>query len=270
LIANNLICIINRSDYFYLLKYIILQLNYSAVIVDDEPGGTESLELLIKEYCPQINVKAIAHTVQEAIDAIVMHKPAVLFLDIQMPTGSGFEVIEHTTHVSYKVIFTTAHEEYALQAIKANAIDYLLKPIIAEELIKAVDRVTTTSNSQLTELLNMVGQINTRHSGTVKISIPCSEGLLFIESDNIQHMEADSNYTYFFLAGGKKITASKTLGDIEKLLPENFIRVHSAYILNLNKIEKYVKGDGGHVVMQDGSTIPVSRSQKQAFLKKIN
>ena len=257
-------------DYFYHLKFITLQLNYTAVIVDDEPGGTESLELLIKEYCPQVSVKAIANNVQQAVEAILTHKPAVLFLDIQMPTGSGFEVIEHTRQMNYKVIFTTAHEEYALQAIKANAIDYLLKPIIAEELIKAIDRVTATSDSQLTELLNMVGQINTRHPGTVKISIPCSEGLLFVESDNIQHMEADSNYTYFFLVGGKKITASKTLGDIEKLLPENFIRVHSAYILNLNKIEKYVKGDGGHVVMEDGTTIPVSRSQKQAFLKKIS
>ena len=245
-------------------------MNYSAVIVDDEADGAEALELLIKEYCPHIDVKATANSVDEAITKINTHKPAVLFLDIQMPTGSGFEVIERTREHSYKVIFTTAHEEYALQAIRANAIDYLLKPIIADELISAVKRATSATDSKLTELLNMVGQINTRSSVNNKISVPCSEGLLFIETDNILYLQADSNYTYFFLAGDKKITASKTLGDIEKLLPDNFVRVHTTYIVNLNRIEKYIKGDGGHVVMEDGATVPVSRSQKQTFLKRLN
>jgi len=245
-------------------------LNYSAVIVDDEPDGAEALELLIKEYCPKLEVKAIAHGVEEAIAKIQAHKPAILFLDIQMPTGSGFEVIEHTQQFGYKVIFTTAYEEFALQAIRANAIDYLLKPIIADELIRAVGRATTSSETKLTELLNMVGQINTRSSATTKISVPCSEGLLFIETDMILYLQADSNYTYFFLVGGKKITASKTLGDIEKLLPDNFVRVHTTYIINLNRIQKYIKGDGGQVVMEDGATVPVSRSQKQTFLKKLN
>jgi two-component system LytT family response regulator len=245
-------------------------LNYSAVIVDDEPDGAEALELLIKEYCPKLEVKAIAHGVEEAIKKIQAHKPAILFLDIQMPTGSGFEVIEHTQQLGYKVIFTTAYEEFALQAIRANAIDYLLKPIIADELVKAVGRATTSSETKLTELLNMVGQINTRSSATNKISVPCSEGLLFIETDTILYLQADSNYTYFFLVGGKKITASKTLGDIEKLLPDNFVRVHTTYIINLNRIQKYIKGDGGQVVMEDGATVPVSRSQKQTFLRKLS
>ena len=245
-------------------------MNYSAVIVDDETDGAEALELLIKEYCPHVDVKEIANSVDEAVTKVNSHKPVVLFLDIQMPTGSGFEVIERTRQHTYKVIFTTAHEEYALQAIRANAIDYLLKPIIADELISAVNRATTATDSKLTELLNMVGQINTRSSVNNKISVPCSEGLLFIETDNILYLQADSNYTYFFLIGDKKITASKTLGDIEKLLPDNFVRVHTTYIVNLNRIQKYIKGDGGHVVMEDGATVPVSRSQKQTFLKRLN
>ena len=244
-------------------------MNYSAVIVDDEHDGAEALGLLVKEYCPQLEVKAVAHTIEDAVAKVTLHKPSVLFLDIQMPTGSGFEVIEQTRQLGYKVIFTTAHEEYALQAIRANAIDYLLKPIIAEELIRAVNRVTVAGDSKLTELLNMVGQIQTQ-SVSNKISVPCSEGLLFIETDTILYLQADSNYTYFFLAGGKKITASKTLGDIERLLPANFVRVHTTYIVNLKKIQKYIKGDGGHVVMDDGATVPVSRSQKQAFLKKLS
>lgn len=244
-------------------------MNYTAVIVDDEPDGAETLSMLVKEYCPQVTVKAIAHSVTDAVGKVILHKPGILFLDIQMPSGSGFEVIEHTRHVGYKVIFTTAHEEYALQAIRANAIDYLLKPIIAEELIRAVDRVAIAGDSKLTELLNMVGQINNKPTAG-KISVPCSEGLLFLETDTIHYLQADSNYTYFFLAGGKKITASKTLGDIEKILPENFVRVHTTYIINLDKIQKYVKGDGGHLVMEDGTTVPVSRSQKQTFLKRIS
>ena len=261
--------LIKLSDYLYALKLIFHILNHTAIIVDDEPDGAEALEMLVKEYCPHIEVIAIANTVTDAVAKIMLHKPTILFLDIQMPTGSGFEVVEHTKHIGYKVIFTTAHEEYALQAIRANAIDYLLKPVIAEELIRAVDRATTASTPKLTELLNMVGQTNNL-SSTGKISVPCSEGLLFLETDNIHYLQADSNYTYFFLPGGKKITASKTLGDIEKMLPDNFVRVHTTYIINLSKIQKYVKGDGGHVVMEDGTTVPVSRSQKQTFLKRIS
>jgi two-component system LytT family response regulator len=210
-------------------------------------------------------VKAIANSVEEAVSMVLLHKPNVLFLDIQMPTGSGFEVIEQTSQMQYKVIFTTAHEEYALQAIKANAIDYLLKPIIADELVKAVTKVVNSDEQRLTQLLSMIGKMNSKP----KISIPCSEGLLFVEVDEIIRLEADSNYTYIFLSEGKKITASKTMKDMEKLLPDNFLRVHTTHVINIDKVEKYIKGDGGYVLLEDGKTIPVSRSQKQAFLKKL-
>lgn len=241
-------------------------MKYSAIIVDDEPGGAEALEILIKDYCPKLEVKGTANSVEQAVLMVLQYKPAVLFIDIQMPTGSGFEVIEQTSHMQYKVIFTTAHEEYALQAIKANAIDYLLKPIIADELVKAVTKAVTSDEQRLTQLLSMVGKMNNKP----KVSIPCSEGLLFVEVDEITRLEADSNYTYIFLAQGKKITASKTLKDMEKLLPDNFVRVHTTHIVNIDRVEKYIKGDGGYIVLDDGKTIPVSRSQKQAFLKRLS
>jgi two-component system LytT family response regulator len=245
-------------------------MNHSVVIIDDEPNGAESVYYLLQDYCPSLTVKAIAYSVSDAVRAIELHKPSLVFLDIQMPTGSGFDVIEQTRHVTYNVIFTTAHEEFALQAIKANAIDYLLKPIIAEELTKAVHKALHHNQSgQLNGLLNMVEQLHNKQSGN-KITVANNEGLLFIEPTEIVRLEADSNYTHIHLADGKKITASKTLKEIEKLLPSFFIKTHTSHIINRNKMAKYIKGDGGYVVLTDSVTVPVSRSYKADFLAAIN
>jgi two-component system LytT family response regulator len=244
-------------------------MSFSAVIVDDEPNGSESLSLLIKEYCPSLEVLAIASNITEAVAAIRKFKPEVIFLDIEMPDGSGFEVIDKTKDLSYRVIFTTAYEQYALKAFKVDALDYLLKPVIVEELIEAVKRLESKKDPgpvNWTELLQQVS-FKTRKP---KISIPTQEGLLFIDSENILRLEADSNYTHLFLSTGKKHTASKTLKEFESLLDETvFVRVHSAHLINISKIERYIKGDGGYVILNDGSNIPVSRSQKAFLLGKL-
>ncbi len=246
------------------------QMNYPVIIVDDEHDGAESLEILIKNYCPKLEVKAIVHNVQNAVSAILLHKPVIVFLDIQMPSGSGFEVIEQTKEMNYSVIFTTAHEEFALKAIKANAIDYLLKPIIAEELIRAVDKgISIKPSNQISGLLAMLEQLNNAKPADSKITISNNQGLLFIEPEEIIRLEADSNYTHFYLSDGKKITASKTLKEIEKLLPGYFIKVHSSYIINRKRMVKYIKGDGGYLVMDDNVTVPVSRSYKADFLGEL-
>jgi two-component system LytT family response regulator len=244
-------------------------MSFSVIIVDDEPNGSESLSLLIKEYCPSLHIVAIASNVPEAVSAIRLHKPQVVFLDIEMPDGSGFEVIDKTTEQNYHVVFTTAYEQYALKAFKLNALDYLLKPVSIEELLEAVKKLERIKDTPPVNWSELLREVNFR-SRKQKISIPTQEGLLFIDTENILRLEADSNYTHLFLTTGKKHTASKTLKEFESLLEESlFVRVHSAHLVNLSRIEKYIKGDGGYVVLNDGSSVPVSRSQKAELLSRL-
>jgi two-component system LytT family response regulator len=244
-------------------------MSITAIIVDDEPNGSESLSLLIQEYCPEIKISAIAANVPDAVAAIRQHKPVVLFLDIEMPDGSGFEVIDKTRDVSYHVIFTTAYEQYALKAFKHNAIDYLLKPVSIEELVEAVRKVERKKETPPVNWNALLDQINIRPRKQ-KLSIPTQEGLIFIDTDTILRLEADSNYTHLFVGNGKKYTVSRTLKEFESQLDEaSFFRVHSAHLINVTKIEKYIKGDGGYVVLNDGSSVPVSRSQKASLLIRL-
>jgi two-component system LytT family response regulator len=238
------------------------------VIVDDEENGAESLSLLIAEYCPALQVKAMAHHVEDAVAAIEQHKPAIVFLDIEMPVGSGFDVIRKTPGFSYKIIFTTAHRNYALEALKLEAIDYLLKPIGADELVAAVDKAMQriTGNTDMERLADLFRQLQVKLRST-RISIPGNEGFVMIDVDNLVRLEADSNYTHVYCTDGKKMTVSKTLKDFESTLdPVVFFRLHHKHIINLNKVERYIRGDGGYVMLKDGSSVPVSRSRKSEFL----
>lgn len=176
-----------------------------------------------------------------------------------MPSGSGFDILERTTFIEKQVIFTTAYSNHAIEAIKANAIDYLLKPIEIQELVKAVEKAIKNNpkNSQPTEerLLD-------------KIAIPTLEGTYFYNKSEIIRAEADSNYTELHLVNGKKIVSSKTLKEIEiSLSKSSFIRVHKSHLINISFIKKYIKGDGGMLVLNDDSMIPVSRSHKEELTK---
>jgi two-component system LytT family response regulator len=240
------------------------------VVVDDELHGSESLCLLIREFCPDLEIKAVAANVKQAVTCCREHRPEIIFLDIEMPDGSGFEVIDRTRDLTYHVIFTTAYEHYALKALKMNALDYLLKPVSADELMLAVKKVSKQDpaplGKQLEELVSLLNKTARRE----KISIPSQDGFVLVDTDAIVRLEADSNYTHVFTTDKKKLTISRTMKELESMLdPELFFRVHSAHVVNLNRVEKYVKGDGGYLILADGATIPVSRANKNALLLKL-
>lgn len=244
----------------------------TAIIVDDETKGAKTLELLIHKFCPQVHVLGLYESVKEAREAIMNLDPQLVFLDIEMPFENGFHLLEQTKKFTYEVIFTTAYHHYAISAIKANALDYLLKPIEIEELISAVQKAEkrienkeSKTDKNLEALLSKITQGNNQ-----KISLASHDGITIVDLNNIICFEADSNYTHVYLVNGKKITISKTLKTFEKTVDEHvFLRVHNSFIVNFECIERYLKGDGGTLIMKDGSQIPVSRAYKQDLLNKI-
>jgi len=244
----------------------------NAIIVDDEKDGAEVLQFLIKQNCPQVNIIATENSIDGAISCIQNKKPDLVFLDIEMPTGTGFDVIQHTKEVGYETIFITAYEQYAIKAFKTNAIDYLLKPIDIDELVDAVNnaekRIKSSNKNSAEAIENLILSAIQKNK---KISIPSHEGILWVDLDNIIRLEAESNYTHVYLKNTKKLMISKTLKSFEDQLSNTmFCRVHSTHLINLNEIEKYIKGDGGIVVLKDGANIPVSRANKADLLSKLN
>lgn len=243
-----------------------------AIIIDDEKSGTEVLQLLLEQNCPSVQIIAIENNADEGIKSIIKLKPDLVFLDIEMPTATGFDVIAATNKEKYEVVFTTAYEHYAIKAFKTKAVDYLLKPIDIDELKQAVESVEERlKKGNTTSIKNMEELIYSTLNKLKKVSIPSQEGLLFVDAADIIRLEAESNYTHVYLKDRRKITASKTLKHFEEVLQNyNFCRVHSTHMINLDKIERYIKGDGGFIVLNDDVTIPVSRAYKMELIGKIS
>jgi two-component system LytT family response regulator len=238
----------------------------NAIIVDDEKDGAEVLQLLVEQHCPQIKVVAVAYSVEEATAIILRLRPDLVFLDIEMTTGTGFDVIQATEELKYERIFITAYEQYAIKAIKTNAADYILKPIDVDELVLAVKNV----EKRLQEVTNWVLPLIDESRALKKISIPSQEGFVLVDLDDIIRLEADSNYTQIFLKTKQKLMVAKTLKSFEEQLPRTlFCRIHSAHLINLNEVERYIKGDGGMIILKDASSIPVSRSNKNELMARL-
>jgi two-component system, LytTR family, response regulator len=243
----------------------------NAIIIDDEYNCSSVLQKLLNKHCPAVNIKAICSSGEEGINMIKRHQPQLVFLDIEMPGMNGFEMLEQLDHIDFCLVFTTSYDQYALKAFSVNAMDYLLKPIDKEELIKAVQKAELRPNihvnRQLEILLERIGNPATANS---KIALPTMEGLEIINVEQIISCSSDSNYTVLKLKHNKKFVVSKTLKEIEELLNNHiFIRIHHSYVINLNEVNKYVRGDGGYVVMSDGSNIDVSRSRKEELMKRL-
>lgn len=205
------------------------------------------------------------------MDKIISLKPDLVFLDIEMPGMDGFEMLNALAEKRFQVVFTTAYNQHAIRAIKFAAFDYLLKPIDIEELITTVNRLESGRKTFLQQQL-VILQENMQQSKPKfqKLAIPTMEGLLFYDIDTILHLEANSNYTNIHFLTGKKIIASKTLKELEELLPKDvFFRSHHSHIINITQIKKYFRGDGGQVELSDGSVIEISRKNKEQFLKMI-
>lgn len=248
------------------------QLN--TLIVDDEEFARTSLYFLVQNHCPEINVCGFAKSVNEAKEILQQHKVDLIFLDIAMPGENGFTLIPFLQKSKTTVVFTTAYDQYALKAIKANAIDYLLKPIDIDELKDAVAKAQ--HQHQLIQNFSNVAQLESlehdlkSNKGISKISIPSSVGYRLIEIANIVYIEADSNYSIIKLKNGEKITVSKILKEYEEILPENlFFRVHKSSLVNLQYIQEFHNKNSLSLVMQSGDIIAVSRRRAVDFLEKI-
>lgn len=244
-----------------------------AIIVDDEKHCTESLGLLIKKYVPGIEVLEEFNDPITAAEKIKELKPDLVFLDIEMPRMNGFDLLKSLPEINFEIIFTTAYDDFAIQAFKVSAIDYLLKPIERDELIKAVEKFRKHRADQDFEdrfmvFLSKYGKSEMGHLG--KVALPTQEGFEFIDQDIIVRCESDSNYTTVVLEGQKNIVVSRTLKDVESMLDNTtFVRVHHSHLINLRHIRKYHKGSGGVIVMDNGDNVSVSRSKKSEFLGRI-
>lgn len=247
----------------------------TALIVDDEHKNRETLVKLIDQFCYGIKVIGQAENVQAAKEFIDTNKPQIVFLDIEMPGGNGFTLLEKFDKPDFQLIFTTAHADYAIKAIKFAALDYLLKPVNVNELKiaveKAIECVQSTSTPHLDQRFNVLKD-NQKNEGFdfKKIALPSLEGIEFYEISEILRCEADRAYCNFYLTNGQKITVSKSLREFEELLSEcNFFRIHKSNMVNLGHIKKYIKGKGGYVVLSDDSHVDVSVRKKEHLMEVL-
>jgi two-component system LytT family response regulator len=241
-----------------------------AIIIDDEKYCCETISILL-ENLPEVAVVAVCYNAKDALAAIRQYTPDLLFLDVEMPKMNGFEMLEQLSSVNFDIIFTTSYNHYAIKAIRFSAIDYLLKPVDEEELKYAVQKVIQRSQKTIPEQFEVLLQkINQPSTPINKIALPTLEGFQMIKIDSIISCESDSNYTTLRLKNDRKIIVCRNLKDLEDLLEEHsFARVHRSYLVNLNEIEKFIKGDGGYLIMSDGSKVDVSRNKKEDLLKRL-
>ena len=243
-----------------------------SVIIEDEKKSAEVLAQLLQKNCPEVNIVGRAENVKEGIELIRNLKPELVFLDVMMPDGSGFDVLEKLTDLKFDVIFTTATDKFAVKAIKYSALDYLLKPIEEEELKIAVKKVLDSKKNLSAEqnikfLLENIKHGDDQYS---KITLPTGSAYEVVLVKDIIKCEANDNYTNIYLTNGRKFLVTGTLKHYEDLLPEkDFIRVHHRFLINMNHMVRFKKEEGGSAVMSDGSQVEVSRRKKDDFLKKL-
>lgn len=237
------------------------------IIVDDELRARNGLKKLIENYCEDAVVVDMADSVANARIAIAEHAPDLVFLDIDMPGGDGFDLLEQLDDIPFEVIFATAYDQFALKAIKFSALDYLLKPIDLEELIAAVNKVHKKKGTAPDKERYQSLKANIAQKNLERIALPAADGLTFVNIKDIIRLQSDGSYTIFHTTGNKNIMVTKSLGEYEEILEENgFFRTHHSHIININRVEKYVRGRGGYVVMDDGSSVDVSARRKDEFL----
>lgn len=226
-----------------------------AIIIDDEPKNIKVLAYHLKTYCPDVILEGKAHTIKEAIPIIRKTNPEIIFLDIELPEENGFELLGYFNQPSFAIIFTTAHEQYAIQAIKANACDYLLKPIDPKELIQAIDKAKKQNQKP------SISKHNT-------IQIPTLNGFSIYNIDDISYCQANGRYTKFHLENGKTVLSSKNLGDYD-FSTIKIQRIHRSHAVNISKITEYIKGKAPYVILNNGMAFNVSSQYKDDLLNKL-
>lgn len=246
----------------------------NTIIIDDEENARSNLKLILDDFCPTINVVAEASSAEEARALITEHNPDLLFLDINMPNEDGFELLDSIENKNFSVIFITAHNQFALKALKAGAIDYIEKPIDIEDLQQAVSKVKINDNNASGIDYNMLRNILNEQKNNGKsdiIAVPTLSGYEIIKIEDIIHLEADESYTKIFLTNGKKTTSSMTIAKYEKVLNEDiFYRVHKSHIINTrHHLKEFNRHEGNVAIMDNGEAIPVARRKLSGFISKI-
>jgi two-component system LytT family response regulator len=241
-----------------------------AVLIDDDESNLTSLSEKITNHCRKVQIVARCDNPEQGICAINELKPDLVFLDIEMPQMNGFVMLQQLTYKDFELIFVTAYDHYAIKAIRSCALDYLVKPVEIEELVRAVAKAEEKKNQPLasSQLDLLIEHLQKKQPKL--LTIPTSDGLQFINIDNIVYLEASDNYSNIYLSTNQKFLVSRTLKDFEELLPADiFIRIHHSTIVNKFYVDKYIRGEGGQVVMRNGNVLDVSKRKKSDFLQAI-
>lgn len=238
------------------------------IIIDDEADARATLRKFISDFCPNVTVVDEATGITDGFRKIMTHNPDLILLDIQMEDGTGFDLLEKIRQPSFAVIFTTAFDNFAIKAFKFAAVDYLLKPIDPDELISAIGKVRKHSQENAERIEHLLDSRN--NNAQDRIALSSHESYTIVKLDHIVRLESDSNYTHFFLTTKEKITVPKSLKEFEDILPhDRFFRTHQSHLINLAFVKKFIKEDGGYVLMEDGSEVLVARRRKEEFLSVL-
>lgn len=244
-----------------------------AIIIEDELASRETLRNYLTKYCTDVTILAEAGNVKEGLAAIHRHNPDVVFLDVEMPYGNAFDLLEQVENITFETIFVTAYSNYAIQALNFSASYYILKPIDIDELVKSVEKIkeTVRNNKELIHTKVLIENIKIENKQLQKIVLPLIDGFEVVRVKDIIRCEAEDNFTCFYFANGRKQMICRTLKFYENLLSDfDFFRVHKSHMVNFHYIKQYKKGKGGLVIMEDGKAVDVSAERKKDLLEKFN
>jgi len=242
------------------------------IIIEDEPVSREMLTLMLQRYKNDIEIIDTCSNPTDGIESIAKHQPDLIFLDIQMPKMNGFDMLKKIPSINFEVIFTTAFDQYAINAIRISALDYLLKPVDDEDLAAAIDKCRERMQSKKpgSQFENLFNNLMNKNPLDKTLALAASDGISFVKMSDILRVEANGRYAKFYLLNKETILVSKTLGDFEEILSANqFFRIHDSSIINLNHVKKYIRGDGGTVLLSDNTELDVARRRKEDFIKLI-
>jgi len=242
------------------------------IIIEDEPVSREMLTLMLQRYKDDIEIIDTCSNPTDGIESIAKHEPDLIFLDIQMPKMNGFDMLKKIPSINFEVIFTTAFDQYAINAIRISALDYLLKPVDDEDLAVAIDKCKERLQSKKPgkQFENLFNNLINKNPLDKTLALAASDGISFVKMCDILRVEANGRYAKFFLLNKETMLISKTLGDFEEILSANqFFRIHDSSIINLNHVKKYIRGDGGTVILSDNTELDVARRRKEDFIKLI-
>lgn len=260
--------IIYYGTFFFNLKNVISMDSIRAIVVDDENASIYLLSSLISKHCPEIKIIKTANSVSSAIEQINLLKPDLVFLDINLQDGTGFDVLEQTNKNSYETVFVTAYEQYAVEAIAYSVLNYLLKPIVVEKLVECVSRYLRKNRDH--DMKNIDGVFDFIKGDSNRLILPDTYGFKVVNINDVIRCEADGCYTHLYMKNKSEITVSKPMSNFNDILPhDSFCRVHSKHIVNLNFMKQYVKGRTGKIILENGDEVVVAERKKKDFFEQL-